>query len=490
MADEEENISAGEAETANTNTILYPHQCTWELSVIIDDEVRTVGYPLTVDFNIVRNTSANANNAEFNIYNLAPATRSSEYFFQDRFNTAKKKIVIFKAGYEGKQIEIFKGYILESYSHRSGADIITQMQCLDLGNTTDYVNQTFEAGTTFKEVIEQIAQTSKEVTLSNFGDFNGEIKTPTTFSGDIMASINKMCGGHAFCDNGNISVLNNNEALDVGVTEINADTGLLNTPERRGGEVQIDSIFRPEIVVGQLLHITSSTASEFSGTYKVCGITHSGMISGAQGGERRTHFNLFIGANLPNSNYNVTGKTTKQGFSLVKGKNNIKKYTGAIDSDVQSVYDYIQKHNGQVPSGKICDGITWRNMIYPSGSENKPADVKREITVEYLQNCKTIANKLSKFVHSNWGNKTIKITSGWRTKENNASQKYAAKESTHLRGLAIDFTITQFNNGYTWKIFNLKWDKFAYRMLPSIGGNIHVQAVLGEGGAKRIRGQG
>lgn len=467
----------------------YQHQCRWELTVNIGEEVKTVFYPLTVEFSIVRNTSAQANTAQFNIYNLAPSTRSSEFFFQDRFNTSKRKIVKFKAGYGDKLTEIFKGYILESYSKRQGADIVTQMQCLDLGNITDYVNQTFEGGTSYREIVETIGQTSKELTIDNIGSLDGRIETPTYFQGNVMQCINQVCGGNAFSDNGKVSILQPNEALDIGVTEINADTGLLNTPERRDGEVVIDSIFRPEIVVGQLLHIKSSTASEFDGTYKVCGITHSGVISGAQGGQRHTQFNLFIGAQLPNGDNCYTGQTQRQPFSKVKGKSNITPVNGKIGSDVYSVYKYIMSHNGQAPNTKVCEGITWRQLIYPGGTFNRPQDVKNNIKVEYLQNQKVIANKLRAFVDSNWGRKTITITSGYRTPQGNnrASSEGAKSNSAHLRGNAIDFNIHGVNGRYAFHIFNKKWDKFTYYMVKN--GNIHVQSTYGAGGARRVKGQ-
>lgn len=464
------------------------HQCMWELTVIIGDEVRTVGYPLTIDFNISRNTSANANNAQFNIYNLAPATRHSEFFFQDKFNTAKRKTVIFKAGYNNNLIEIFKGYILECYSRRNGSDIVTNMQCLDMGNTTDYVNQTFQAGTTYVEVVENLAKACKDLKIENIGALDGTIQHPLMFQGTVMECINQICGGSAFCDNSRISILQPNEAIDVGVSEIRAETGLLGTPERRDGEVVIDSIFRPEIVVGQLLHITSTTSSEFDGTYKVAGITHSGIISGSQGGQRKTQFNLFIGSQLPNGVGAVTGSKQKTTFSKVKGKQKITPVNGKIGSDVYSVYKYIQDHNGQPPKTYICEGITWKDMLLPNTSEpkNTPAQVKKEIKVEYLQNCKVIAEKLRRFVNSKWGHRRINISSGWRSTETNNALRNASKGSAHLRGLAIDFNVEGFNCKYAWSVFNRYWDKFTYPMFKY--GNIHVQATYGEGGAKRMKG--
>ena len=70
----------------------YNNQCIWSLAVSDGINTKVIGYPLTIEFNIVRNTFASANSATFNIYNLSPSTRSSEFFFQDRFNIKNQKV--------------------------------------------------------------------------------------------------------------------------------------------------------------------------------------------------------------------------------------------------------------------------------------------------------------------------------------------------------------------------------------------------------------
>lgn len=461
------------------------NQCIWQLTVTVGNKTKVVEYPLTIDFNITRNTSASSNTATFNIYNLGKSTRNSEFFFQDKFATDKRKLVIFKAGYGNNLITIFKGYILESYSKRQGADIITSMQCMDMGIVSDYVNITFNKGTTFKNACEQIVKNSNDLSLLNIGTLEGSFQTPYVVEGSILDCIIKICGGNAFSDNGNISILQQNEALDVGVTILEGDSGLLGTPERRGGEVVVRSLFNPNLTVGQLVEIKSSTASDFTGTYKISGISHSGTISGAVCGERITTLNLFIGAFLPNSNYNVTGAKTKQPFSLVKGKNNVKPYSGKIDSSVMATYHYIKTHNGQVPNTWITNQISWKMMLIEGGG-NTAKQIYTEITPEYLQNCKTIATKLTKFVQKRWGNVKIEVSSGWRSKENNNRLKNASKESTHLRGLAIDFSLKGLNTNAVYSEFYKNWDRFTYYMRQYR--KIHVQATYGVGGARRWAG--
>lgn len=454
------------------------HQCSWEMTVSYNDKTIVVGYPLTVNFNVRRDTFASSNNATFDIYNLSPSNRSSEFFFQDRFNTDKKKLVTFKAGYEGSLTTIFKGYILQSYSKRNGVDVVTSMQCLDMGSLTDYVCTTFEAGTTFKDAVTFIVNTTSDLTLGNIGTLDGTFQTPTTVEGTPLECLNIITGGHAYVDNGLVNILQNNEAIESYVTELRADSGLISTPERRDAQVEVTSIFNPNFVVGQWLNIKSDVASDFTGTYKICGIAHQGIISGAVSGQRTTTLNLMSGAFLPASNYNVTGKIGNQAQS-VKGEQ-IKPLNGSISNNAVQVSNYVKAHGGRIPNGRIIGSITWRDML---GHDNQPADIQAQITPAICQNCITIATKLNNYLYANVGSTNITITSGWRTTQNNTAAK-GKPDSAHLRGLAIDFTFNNRSNYQTWQnVFNKSWDRYTYYKAKY--NIIHVQATYGRGGARR-----
>lgn len=463
------------------------NQCTWQLSVTDGITTKEIGYPLTVEFNIVRNTFASANTATFNIYNLAPSTRSNSLFFQDRFNTSANKFVTFKAGYNGNMIVCFKGRIQECYSRRQGVETITSMQCLDLGIPTDYVNVTYQAGTTKKEAHDNIIQNFTHLEKGYTGSLEGVYLTPVTLEGKPLDVLNEISEGCTFIDNNKINTMQPNECLDMGVPILNADTGLLNTPQRSGSEIIAEGIFNPNATVGQLIEVQSKTASEFCGTFQLTGLTHSGIISGAVAGKRTTKYNFLVGAMLPNGSYTTTGTTQKQPFSKVK----IDKVTPVnekIGNDVTSVYNYIRSHKGQPPNTKVGHtDFTWRQLLLPFGTGNTVAQIFAQVNPSILQNCKVIAEKLYDFMKANLPRSRAVITSNWRSKENNARLSNASKESLHLRGLAIDFVVTGMSTNSAWVIFNKAWSAFTYRFFPTKGGDcvIHVQATLGKGGAKR-----
>ena len=467
------------------------NQCIWEISVTNGVETKIIGYPLTVDFSIERNTFASANTGTFNIYNLSPSTRSAKgnLFFQDRFNISEQKILTFKAGYNGNLIICFKGRIQEAYSKRQGTEVVTSIQCLDLGIPTDYINVTFEAGTTKKEAYLNIIQNLQGLELGAIGTLEGTYQTPVTFEGKPLDVLNEITGGHTFIDNNIINTLMPNESLDVGVTILNADTGLINTPQRRNAEIVAEGIFNPSAYVGQLIEVQSQTASEFSGTFKVTGLNHSGTISGAVAGTRTTRYNFLVGALLPNGSYTVTGTTEKQPF--VKVKNNEKTPVNSkVSGDVYNVYQYIRSHNGNVPNSKVGHtNFTWKQLLLPTGTKNTTSQIYNQISTDILQNCKLIAEKLHDFVNTNFPGTKINIVSNWRSRENNASLNNAAKESTHLRGLAIDFNLQGKTIKSAWNIFNRSWDKFTYIYKTKTAYNIHVQATTGKGGALRASNQ-
>ena len=489
------------AQTFNLSAAVsdVPHQWVWELSITDGEKVATVGYPLTIEFNIVRNTFASANTGTFNIYNLSPATRglqdknnttASGLFFQDRFNTESNKFLTFKAGFEGNLVTCFYGRIQEAYSCRQGTEIITSIQCMDLGIPTDYINVTFEAGTTRRDAYKNIAQNIDGLSLGAIGLLEGEYKTPVTFEGTILDVLNEVSGGNTFIDNGVINCLQPNECLDLGVTVLNAETGLINTPQRRGAEIIAEGIFNPNATVGQLMEVKSQTASEFSGTFFLTGFTHQGIISGAVAGTRTTKYNFLVGALLPNGKYATTGTTEQLPFTKVKGEER-QPVTGNIGSDVYSVYNYIKSHKGQPPNTKVGHtNFTWKQLLLPAGSKNTTTQIYQQITLSHLQNCKVIAEKLYNFMQVHFGGKAITIVSNWRSKENNASLSNAAKESTHMRGAAIDFDVVGMSNYIAFKIFYKYWDAFTYRYEPTKGNYmIHVQSGLGAGGARRLSGQ-
>lgn len=456
-----------------SNNSVIENQCIWRMFVTyinkdtLKPETLKIEYPLTVDFNITKRIDGNTATATFRIYNLAPSTRANIY--QERFNTGVKKLVTFEAGY-GAETEVFKGYIQEAYSERQGVDMITTIEAWDIGLCEQCIAVTFEAGTTFKDAYKNIASQVKDLAIGEIGELNGTFKTPVTFLGTPLEILNKITNYHTFVDNGTVKTLQNNECIDVPVHVIQSESGLLGTPIFRGGQITVRSIFQPEIKIGQLYEIKSVTSSNFDGTYKVCGFTHSGTISGATAGQRITEINLLVGAILPNSNYIITGNF-ETGFKKVKLEE-VTPVNNSYGASVEEVYRYIRDTKGDVPNKQITSNINWREMLV---NNNQKSDIYNEATREILYNVKTKAEQLQSHLNQYFNGKKVKIVSGWRTRANNASVGGKTGKNGHLYGNAIDFGIVGYSSQQLFNVFNSTWGKNIGFVKKNTASIIHVQ---------------
>lgn len=415
-----------------------------------------VSDPITINFNIKKSLFQKACSASITLYNLDAETRA--HIYQDRllFNTyvsedtiskSREKSVTLLAGYGNSLTLCLFGHIQQCYSERVGTDMVTTIDIIDPDILTQYTSVTFEAGTTFKEAINYLTSQFPNLKQGEVGNFNGEFKTPTTFDGNSLSVLNELTGGHAFIDNRVINVLNDNECLEGEQAYlIQSNTGLLGTPRRYDGVLEIDMLFEPKIKLGQLVEIAAETAafydstgkkSDFNGQYKVVGFEHNCVISGAQGGTRTTRIQVLYINYLTNSNVNLTNNPDGSNPSFVVN-NNVQPLDIKITGNISQVYDYIKSHNGNIPDMTVSGSITWKDML---GHGNQPSERLSELTKGKMANCKAIADRLNEFVSKYYRGKKITVTSGWRSTANNARENGVDK-SFHLQGRAIDFKIS------------------------------------------------
>lgn len=296
----------------------------YRVTVYSNTKTTIVEYPITCKFTVTRGVFAQSQNATIQLYNLAPDTRNQ--IFQDAWTNAvdktKWKYVQLEAGWNGTMSEIFVGRIMQAYSSKSGGqtDIITEIQATALDIFDSQSSHTFAAGTTFKDALKTFASDMPNVLIGNTGTLEGAFQTPTTFDGNTMDEINKLTGGHSFVDNGVLNTLMDNEVIDVPVPVISNHTTLLETPMRRDANLEIKTLFLPDLVVGQLVEVDSSISPNFNGQFKLVGFTHDCLISPTQAGTRTTQMVLWIGPLLPGANIAITGGAAPVEFSKVKGE--------------------------------------------------------------------------------------------------------------------------------------------------------------------------
>lgn len=399
-------------------------------------------YPLKLDFNISRNTFSSSNRATLNIYNLGQGTRDA--IFQDYLNMERYCFVELYAGY-GETYEnlplVLKGKVLSAYSEDHGTEVVTRIEVIDNSIIESLSSHTFDAGTPIQEVYDTIAQDMQLVELGSTGTHEGVLDRPFTVNGNSLEELNNLTGGHAFIDNNRLNILYDNEVLgDYGIYKLTSDSGLLGMPKRRDAQIEIDCLFAPEIAVGQLVEVDSQKDPlHFNGQYKVVGISHNGVISGAESGNVKTTLNLYAGVELPNSNWVYTQKIDEP-LTSVTGSDKSTVTINVTKYNIRDVYNYIQKNN-KPPSTKLTKNISWMEALNYNEMQAKGTWAKPPI--EHISNLAATADKLQKFVDKYYPGKSIIIDGAYRTPQHQdyvrKRYKNAAKDSQHVRGKAFDF---------------------------------------------------
>lgn len=257
----------------------------------------TIEPPLTIEFDIKRNTSASVNTANIRILNLSK--RSADLIFQDRFNPRTYKRIVLEAGYGDTLSAIFIGNIFSANTVRSKTELVTNIDARDGGFDTSgtLTNKTVN-GQSVRDVILGLSNDFENVRAGVFGDIEGEFKRPVVLNGNTFDIIRKYTGDRVYIDLEQINVLKDNEALEGVIPLINTQSGLLETPKRENAFISLKMIFEPKIIMGQVIEIESSVNSAYDGQYKVIGVQHTGTISEAVGGNCETKLELLVGSQI------------------------------------------------------------------------------------------------------------------------------------------------------------------------------------------------
>lgn len=414
---------------------------TWnyKITIFTNEGTIIIKNPIACKGTITRSLLSSSNSAEIELYNLSLSTRNKIY--QDPYMMAEEsKRIRIEVGYsnDGSISQVFYGRILQAYSTKQtgSTEVVTKISalCVDLFNESSI---TFDAGTSKRDAIKSLVTDLPDVSLNALGGISGEFTTPTTFDGNTLEQIQKITDGTAFIDNNNINVCLLNEVIDTPIPIISNDNVLLETPIRKGMQLEINFLMQPYLQIGQLLEIRSKIYPNFNGQYKVAGFTHTFLISESIPGQKTTKATLLIGGGLPVSNISTTDGTRETSFNKVK-KEQIVSVNNDNAVSINEVYKYIKKTNGGIPpNSKITSSIAWADMI---GQDNKPNERVQELSISRLTNCFVIATNLQRIIDKYYPGKKISVTSGWRSVQNN--RDWGGKSnSKHLSGLAIDFHI-------------------------------------------------
>lgn len=243
--------------------------------------------PFTIEFDITRNTQSSANTCQIRIYNLSEENRNKLRFNVSDYGTYRNVTLL--AGYNDDLSTVFSGNINQAYSVREGVNFITYIECFDGGFA--FVNgkiskknpANFPAGTPYSTIIKQLMLYLPHVDFGAIGDFPDKISRQQTYTGNVVDILQELTNKNFFIQNEKSYALKPNEYIKPSgfPLRITSDSGLLGTPTREQTIISFDMVFEPSLNVGSLVVLTSQTANNFSGQYKVISVKHRGMISPA-----------------------------------------------------------------------------------------------------------------------------------------------------------------------------------------------------------------
>jgi hypothetical protein len=255
--------------------------------------------PISVYFDITRQSLATSNYATFKLVNLAEATRNA--IFKDKFDITTFRSVQFRAGYGNFMPLVFNGTVLQAYSYRQGVDFITEIQGQDgaFAMTNGFFSQTIQSGASAASILNLLSTNLPQISGTPIiGDFPTVNTRAEVLSGNTWGLIYEKSGGLAYIDNNQVKALNTDEVIPGEIPLITGSTGLLGSPRRGNIQIEAELLFEPRLTVGQIVQLKSTTNSLFNGTYKVTGFKHSGLISPTVEAPRTTTCTLFKGTNF------------------------------------------------------------------------------------------------------------------------------------------------------------------------------------------------
>lgn len=258
-----------------------------------EGEPIVVTMPITIQFTVQRRLLSSLNTMSIDIYNLSKKVR--DLIFQEFYGTTRRKSIRLEAGYDTLSL-LFEGDIFEAYSYRSGTDVITSIYSQS-GNwdvSQKEVFTTLSKGRTVGSVLDYLSGQFEFVTKGAIGAYDSVLQRPVVLNGNVYDLMKKYSNNQVFVDNNKVYFLKKNEVIEGEYPVINKDTGILETPRRQGGFLQVTTLFEPRLVIGQLCAVNSEIAPIYDGAYKVVGLQHMGMISEAVGGNLKTVVDLFL----------------------------------------------------------------------------------------------------------------------------------------------------------------------------------------------------
>lgn len=261
--------------------------------------------PTTVNINCTRALLGGMNTLSLDIYNLSSDRRRNIYQDPSVIGTYEMPStstvpvinnILLEAGYGSLMHQMFYGHILWADSWRQGTNIITHIEATsalpDIGGAQIQITLK-PPPITVAQVLTYLVNQFPNLKLGAIGNFPAILNKPVTLNGMAWNLLRQYAApATPFIDNGKIYILNNNEVTG-GVFVIDDATGILETPRRENQTLFVTTLLETGVeLMGQMVQLNSSVNPFYNGIFKVLGVQHNGMISGAVCGKMTSTFYL------------------------------------------------------------------------------------------------------------------------------------------------------------------------------------------------------
>lgn len=249
----------------------------YELIVTLNTgEAISIKPPIRIQFDSVKSVDGGLNSCRVRVYNLSKDKRKKLIKEDTDINT--KMPFLLKCGYN-KIEKIFQGFILESFSEKSGSDIVTTIVAMDglVDAQGSYTSQTVKKGDAINVILKDMPNTTR----AKISERPVVTRAKVLVGNSLKLVENNLKDDETyFIDEGKLYIIKQNEVISNLVPLVNASTGLLNTPTKKKYEVTFNTLLNPSIKIGGQVKLESIYAENLNGTYKVLTITYRGDSTG------------------------------------------------------------------------------------------------------------------------------------------------------------------------------------------------------------------
>lgn len=250
----------------------------YELFIEIDGRSVLVRPPIRVAFSGSKSVAGGLNRIDLTVYNLEENKRLGIAKDPEQ----QKYIPLqFSVGYGDRLEPLFRGSVYTATNSRDGAEIVTEIECLDGG--FDY--QFSETDRTISAGADPVAALLQDMPNTSRGVIEPRqpLLRPKVMSGRTARMLDEITAEDEFwfIQDERLNIIKEGQQIGATIPLVSPATGLLETPEREQQVVTFKTRFNPAIKAGGLLELESTLAPQMNGTYQARTITYDGDLDGS-----------------------------------------------------------------------------------------------------------------------------------------------------------------------------------------------------------------